>query len=107
MKGPSKPLRWLAIGSVGLIAMMAIACAALYWQANAWLKQRIAADRVLQDGPVSAESRQALEEELAQRESMPGFIRSLKSERALGLDSLRAQLPRLPWIIDYACRYLA
>ena len=49
-----------------------------------------AANRVLRSGPVSNESRQTLDEELAKYDAAAGYRRALVSERAFGLDHFRS-----------------
>jgi hypothetical protein len=47
------------------------------------------ANNALQAGPVSQETRRALDAELAVQERMEGYARAIKSDRAFGLDSFR------------------
>jgi hypothetical protein len=49
------------------------------------------ANQVLQAGPVSPASRQALDAELALHEDLDGLLRALRSERAFCLSTLREQ----------------
>jgi hypothetical protein len=64
---------------------------AAYHSSLVW--RRLGADwgnRILQDGPVAAELRQALEKEVGRHDRLDGFLWALKSERALGLDMFQA-----------------
>jgi hypothetical protein len=67
-----------------------------------------AIDRVLQDGILSAQSRRILEDELAQRDAMQGFVWCLKSERVFGMARFRTLAPRaFAWLFKKdECDYL-
>jgi hypothetical protein len=57
------------------------------------------ANEVLQSGPVSDQTRTALDAELSLHGSMDQFKKTLKSERAYSLDCYRHEFPRL-WILS-------
>ncbi|MGA2797161.1 MAG: hypothetical protein ABSE63_06275 [Thermoguttaceae bacterium] len=57
------------------------------------------ANEVLQSGPVSDQTRTALDAELALHGSMDQFRKMLRTERAYSLDCLRHEFPRL-WVLS-------
>jgi len=57
-------------------------------------------NKILQGGPVSKPSREALEAELAQHDGMRGFVGALRSERAYGLDTFGTLPLANSWVLD-------
>lgn len=56
------------------------------------------ADRVLRSGPVSEESRRVLDEELARHDTLEGYRRALRTERAFSLASSLEIAGWVPWL---------
>jgi hypothetical protein len=63
-----------------------------------------AANEALRSGTVSDETRKSLDSELALADPFPGYIKTLKAERAFGVDSFNSFPLRIQWngeAIDY------
>lgn len=56
-----------------------------------------AANRALRSGTVSGETQKLLDNELALADPFPGYIRTLKAERAVGIDSFNGFPFRIQW----------